>query len=149
MLEMKKNPPILLRMLGLAHIGIAIVHLPNILFFTLLSAPIFLPLLLWLVFLGGWLWRPDKKLQTALRRTHYVLAPYAVFLIAFGINALHGAQLSAGKGGGLMGAFGLIPLAMGTLSGALSLATFGILHSTAFKTSIESQPDPSEENALK
>ena len=52
---MKKNRPILLRILGLAHIVIAIVHLPNILFFSFFSAVIFLPALLWIVILGVWL----------------------------------------------------------------------------------------------
>ena len=141
---MKKTHPILLRVLGLAHIGMAIVYLPNIMFFPLLFAPLFLPFFLWFIFLGGWLWRPGRKLKIALRRTHYILVPYALFLIMFGTYALYRAHLSAEKGGGLMGSFGLIPLTMGILSEILSIATFAMLYSTCF----EKQKNPLADSTL-
>ena len=130
---MKKYRPILLRTLGVAHIAVAIILLPTNLFLSFFSIPIVLPAQLWLAFLGIRLWRPDTKLQTMLCYTHFVLAPFAILLVVFGIWALCGAQRSAEAGGGLLGAFGLIPLTEGLCAGVLSLVSFYVVYFTTFE----------------
>jgi hypothetical protein len=122
-----------LRTLGVAHIVIAILLLPTSMFLSFFSVPIVIPALLWLAILGIRLWRPDTKLQTTLRYTHFVLAPFAILLVVFGICALRDAQRSAEAGGGLLGAFGLIPLAMGLCAGVLSLVSLYVAYSTTFE----------------
>ena len=126
---MKLNRPILLRTLGVAHILVAVILFPANLFLSIFSIPIVIPAQIWLSILGARLWRPDKKLQAPLRYTNYVLAPFSILLIIFGIGALHGAKLSAEAGGGLLGSFGLIPLAMGISSGILFLVSLYVIHS--------------------
>ena len=58
-----------------------------------------------------------------LRRTHVVLLVVATLLGAYGLFALRAAQQSAAKGGGLLGAFGLLPLALGVMLRATAAAS--------------------------
>ena len=82
-LYMIKNQPIFLRTLGVAHIVVAIILLPLNLFLGFFSIPIFLPAQIWLAILGFQLWRPNPKLQARLCYTHFVLAPFAILLVAY------------------------------------------------------------------
>ncbi len=130
---MTNSKLIFLRVLGVAHIIVAIILLPGNLFLSVFSIPIVLPAQIWLTILGIRLWRPNTKLQTALRRTHYVLAPFAILLVIFGFLAIRNANRSAETGGGLLGAFGLIPITMGFFAGTLSLVSLYVAYSINFE----------------
>ena len=111
----------LLRALGVAHVAVAIMLLPANLFLGFLTIMIVLPAQIWLFSLGIWLWRPDARIQAALRITHLVLGPFAFFLIVYGVYAIRAATSSAAAGGGLHGTFGLIPVTLGACSGLLAI----------------------------
>jgi len=97
-------------------------------FFSVLSVPV-LPGLIWLGILGFRLWNPNIKILRALRITHFVLLPFAVLLITFGLSALRAAERRAATGGGLMGGFGYIPIIMELFAGALSVVSLWISYS--------------------
>ena len=118
---MKRSHSAVLRTLGVAHILVAIVLLPANLFLGFLTIPIVLPAQIWLFSLGIRLWRPDARIQATLRLTHLVLAPFAIFLLVYGVYALRAATRSAADGGGLLGSFGLVPITLGACSGLLAL----------------------------
>ena len=96
--------------LGVAHIIVAIILLPTVFFLGFFSIPTIVPGLIWLVILGFRLCRSRRAIRTALRLTHSVLAPLAALLVVYGTFCLHAARRSAESGGGLLGAFGLIPI---------------------------------------
>jgi hypothetical protein len=121
-----------LRILGVAHIVVAVILLPATAFLGFTSALIVIPGLIWLIVLGLRLWRPYPRLRTALRNTHLVLAPFAILLTVYGFYALRKAGESAEGGGGLLGAFGLIPIVMGIFAAALSIASLCVSYSSAF-----------------
>ena len=73
--------------------------------------------------LGLRLWRSDLNVTTALRRTHFVYLAIDALLIAYGVYALRAAQLSAARGGGLLGGLGLLPLGLGLMLAAFSVIT--------------------------
>ena len=125
--------PTLLRILGAAHITAAIGLLFVSTFLGCFSLPVVIPALIWLAILGFRLWRPNTRLRNELRYTHLVLAPLAILLVVYGLFALRAAQRSAEAGGGLLGAVGLIPIAMGLLAGSLSVVSLYISYSTTFK----------------
>jgi hypothetical protein len=108
-------------LLGLAHLLVAVVLLPLAGFFGCFSMALALPGIAWLVVLGVRLMRSDRSVRKALRSTHLVLGPLAVLLVIYGLYCLRAAAASAEAGGGLLGAFGLIPIAMGVLTGCLSV----------------------------
>jgi hypothetical protein len=103
------------------HVVVGLALLPMSTFFGLGTAPVLLVVPVWFVVLGAWLWRPSETLRRALRATHIVAAPFAVWIVAYGVFALFAAEQSAEGGGGLLGAFGLVPIAAGLLTAALSL----------------------------
>jgi hypothetical protein len=121
------------RILGTAHVATAIVLLPTTLFLGYLTVLVVTPALVWLAILGIRLWNPKTGLRMVLCRTHLVLGPIAIFLVMFGIYALRAAQRSAEAGGGLLGAFGLIPIVMGLLAGCLAIGSLLISYFTAFE----------------
>ena len=123
---------ILLRLLGVAHVLVAIVLLPVATFFGLFTIPIIVPGLVWLAVLGFRLWRADRTVRKALRVTHAVLGPLAILLIAYGWFCLRAAQRSAEAGGGLLGAVGLVPIVIGMLVGSLTVVTLFAARSDAF-----------------
>ncbi len=125
----------LLRTLGVAHFVVAIMLLPANLFLGFLTIMIVLPAQIWLFSLGIRLWRPDARIQVALRITHLVLAPFAILLIFYGIYAVHAATRSAAAGGGLLGTFGLLPITIGACSGLLSLWSLYVANYTRFDMS--------------
>ena len=119
--------------LGVAHILVAVILLPTVFFLGIFSIPTTLPGLIWLVVLGIRLCSGHKPLRIALRRTHLVLAPLAVLFVIYGVFCLQAAQRSAESGGGLLGAFGIIPIAWGIISGGLSTASLCFAHSKTLK----------------
>ena len=124
------------RLLGAAHIAVAIALLPLNLFFGLFSLLIVMPGLIWLVILGFRLWRPNTRLRVVLRNTHLALALISILLVVYGLYALHAAQRSAEAGGGLLGAFGLIPIILGLIAGSLSMVSLFVSYSTTLKKAI-------------
>ena len=118
--RVKQRIHILLRLLGVAHVLVAIVLMPTAMFLGFFTIPIIVPGLIWLAVLGFRLWRPDRTVRKALRFTHAVLGPLAILLVVYGWFCLQASQRSAEAGGGLLGAVGLIPIVMGTLAGSLS-----------------------------
>lgn len=118
----------------------AIILLPTALFLGFFTIPVVVPGLIWLVVLGFRLWRPDPKVRTALRVTHTVLGPLAVLLVVYGWFCLHAARRSAEAGGGLLGGFGLIPIVMGVLAGALSIVSLYTVYSNALTMETGAEP---------
>ena len=57
-------------------------------------------------------------------------------MAAYGLYALHAAQRSAEAGGGLLGAFGLIPIVLGLIAGSLSMVSLFVSYSSALKNAI-------------
>ena len=127
---MSHPSPALFRILGGAHVFVAIILLPISTFLGLFAAPLVLAPLIWLAVLGVRLWWPNTRVMTLLRCTHIAAVPLAILLIVGGLFALRAAQRSAEAGGGLLGAFGLIPIVMGLLLGGLSVVSLCVSHST-------------------
>ncbi len=123
-----KGQKILFRGLSAAHIAVSIILFPGNLFLSVFSIPFFLPMQIWLILLGARLWSTNSQCFKALRRTHFALIPLSIFLVIFGVGALEDAKRSAEAGGGLLGAFGLIPITMGVFTGILSVSTLFILY---------------------
>jgi hypothetical protein len=111
------------------------------------SALIVIPGLIWIIALGLRLWRPSPDLRKSLRNTHLVLAPFAILLAVYGFYALRRAEESAEGGGGLLGAFGMIPIVMGLLAGILSIISLWVAYSAPLEDFIENRdPDRSNNN---
>jgi hypothetical protein len=108
------------RVLGAAHVIVGLLLLPVSMAFGLLLTPILALGPLWIVVLGVLLWRSSARVFTLARRTHIVGTAIAVLLLLHGILALRAAARSAAEGGGLLGAYGLIPIGYGLLLGLLS-----------------------------
>jgi hypothetical protein len=102
---------------------VGLVSLPFSILFGPLCVPVLLPGSLWLIVLGYRLWRPSERVALLLRRTHLATAALAVLLVVYGHLMLEGARRSAAAGGGLLGGFGLLPLALGLLLAATSGAS--------------------------
>lgn len=120
----------LLGVLGIAHVLVAIALLPVATFLGHLTILFVVPGLIWLVILGLRLLRPNPGVKKALRVTHSLLAPLAVLLVVYGFHCLQAARHSAEAGGGLLGAFGLIPIVMGALVGTLSAVSLWVTFSS-------------------
>lgn len=131
---------ILLVLLGIAHILISIILLPSALFLGFFTVPVVVPGLIWLAVLGFRLWRPNRSVGTALRVTHTVLAPMSILLVLYGWFCVNAARRSAEAGGGLLGGFGLIPIAMGILAGALSAVSLYAVYSSALMKENGAEP---------
>jgi hypothetical protein len=113
--------------LAVVHVVVGLLSLPVILVFGLTFAPLLIAGPIWLMALGVRLWRQGEGARAALRRTHVVLLVVAALLGAYGWFALRAAQASAAKGGGLLGAFGLLPLALGAVLGATAAASLCVV----------------------
>ena len=121
-----------LRVLGAAHIAVAIILLPSTLFVGFVSVPVVLPGLIWLAILGNRLWLQKIQFHGAFRYTHILLALFAALLIAVGIDAISHARQSAEAGGGLLSPVAYIPIMMGIPAGLLSIACLYVSYSRAF-----------------
>ena len=115
--------PARFRILAVVHVVVGLLSLPLILFFGLTFAPFLNGGPIWLMALGVRLWRHGEGMVALLRRTHVVLLLVAALLGADGLFALRAAQQSAAEGGGLLGAFGLLPLAFVVMLGATAAAS--------------------------
>jgi hypothetical protein len=107
--------------LGYLSSGTVWTNLPMALILTVQLA---LPLALlgaWMLILARRLWSGRRPVRTALFVTHGILVAPGVLAIVIGIYALRAAEASAAKGGGLLGAWGFIPLGIGICIVALAL----------------------------
>ena len=92
-------------------------------FFGLAAAPVLALAPLWMIYLGIRLWAPNDRIVAMLRTTHRISLGIAALLVLYGVSALRAAERSAAHGGGLLGAFGLLPLGLGILLGILASAS--------------------------
>lgn len=115
--------------LGLSHLVVAILLLPVALVMGLLSIPVVLPGLVWLVLLGIRIIRNQRPVRGALLITASLLALLGGQLLWYGFYCLNAAARSAESGGGIMGSFGVIPIVMGAASLILSLSSFATIRS--------------------
>lgn len=114
------------RLLGTAHILMGLLLLPLATVVGLLGIPLLVLPSLWLIALGVHLWRRGPGVAIALRRTHLVSLVIAALLCLYGMLALGAANRSAARGGGLLGAFGVIPMALGLALGALAVVSLRV-----------------------
>jgi len=112
------------RGLSIAHFLVASPLVLLSTFFGLVLAPILAAGPVWLCILGSQLWNgSDARLCVRLRITHAVSLFFAALLCASGLWALLAGERSAAHGGGLLSAWGLIPLSFSCLLGVLSMLT--------------------------
>ena len=119
------------RVLAVVHVMVGFLALPFTLFFGLPFAPVLILGPIWLMILGYRLWRQGEQAGVLLRRTHVVVLVAAALLGAYGLFALRAAQQSAARGGGLLGAFGLLPLAFGVVLGATAAVSLWLARGAA------------------
>ena len=117
------------RILGVTHFIVGFLLFPYSLVFGFPVALLFAVGPLWIMALGVLLWRPSPRVLSLLRRTHIIGAVIAVLLSVHGIQALRAAARSAAEGGGLLGGYGLIPIALGLLLGTSSMVSLIVARS--------------------
>ena len=110
----------MLRVLGAAHIALAILIAPLTLAAALL-APLFMIGPVWGAVLGVRLWRQSPGAIAQLRRTHAVYLVIDALMIGYGVWILQAAAASAARGGGLLGGLGAIPIALGSFLAIFSV----------------------------
>jgi ABC-type Fe3+ transport system permease subunit len=115
-----------LRVLAAVHVVIGLLSLPFALILGLPFAPLLIFGPIWLVVLGHRLWRQGDEVGGLLRWTHVVVLVVAALLCAYGLFALRAAEQSAARGGGLLGAFGLLPLALGVVLGTTAVVSLWV-----------------------
>src|SRR6266446_1248765 len=114
----------LYRALSIAHFVVAAPLVLLSTFFGLVLAPVLAAGPVWLCILGSRLWNAsDPRLCLRLRITHAVSLLFAALLCTSGLWALQSGERSAAHGGGLLSAWGFIPLGIGCLLGLLSVMT--------------------------
>ncbi len=111
------------RCLAVGNVVAGLLMLPSAMVFGVFLAPILVAGPLWIIYLGFRLWRPTERVIVLLKKTHAISLVAAGILCAYGIFALRAAERSAAEGGGLLGAFGLIPLAQGCILGLIGGAS--------------------------
>ena len=111
------------RVLGVAYLAAAIVALTMTLFFGFFVAPFLLVGVAWLAAVGGKLIAGSPRAATQARRTVPFAVPVAVLMGVYGVYALRAAARSADEGGGLVGAFGAVPVILAITLAAVSVLT--------------------------
>jgi len=122
------GPEVTPRIAAAAQILLGVLLLPLSTIFGLTPTPVLALGPLWIVALGCRMWWRGADHRTAARRTAGVSLVVGVAAIAYGVVALRAAGRSAAAGGGLLGAFGLVPLVLGLAISCLagiSLASSG------------------------
>jgi hypothetical protein len=78
----------------------------------------------WMLMLARAAWRGDPRVRGRLLWTHTLLLVPALAAVVLGVAALSASALSAARGGGLLGAVGLVPLVFG---GSLAIVNAGAI----------------------
>jgi hypothetical protein len=102
-----------LRIAGASQVLVGVLLLPFALFLGITPAPVLALGPLWMIVLGVRMWWPSARVVALARRGAWIALFVGAGEMAYGIFALHAAQRSAARGGGLLGAFGLLPLGLG------------------------------------
>jgi hypothetical protein len=102
-----------LRVVATAQILLGILLLPFSMFFGSIAAPVLALVPIWIIVRGCLMWRPRAGSVAVTRRIAWVSLVFGIVASAYGLFALRAAARSAAAGGGLLGAFGLLPLALG------------------------------------
>jgi hypothetical protein len=92
---------------------LGVLLLPFALFLGITPAPVLALGPLWIIVLGVRMWRPSARVVRLARRTAWIGLVIGAGEMAYGIFALRAAARSAARGGGLLGAVGLLPLGFG------------------------------------
>lgn len=119
------------RFLAVAHIAIGALLMPLIVMALLVAAPLLLIGPIWGIVLGLRLWQPGTEVTASLGWTHAAYLAIDVLLVAYGFWMLRAAEESAARGGGLLGAIGLIPIGLGLLLAMFSVITLAWLRLAA------------------
>lgn len=82
------------------------------------------------------LWRLTPRAIRALQIADALAVVAATVLCGFGALALRTAGESAARGGGLLGAFGLVPLALGLATGGLAVVSLWLLRYLSRKAAV-------------
>lgn len=115
--------------LGVAHLLISIILLPVAFVFSFFSIPFILPGLIWIAILGIRLIRGYRPIRGALLLTHSLLSVVSIELVVYGFYCLDAGRRSAEMGGGILGSVGLIPIAMGSFFGIVSVVSLLVARS--------------------
>jgi hypothetical protein len=101
-------------------------NLPGALMFVAFAAGPFAALGSWLLVLGRRAWTGRGPLRTALCWTHGALLPLGAFAIVVGLQAMRQAEVSAARGGGIMGSLAALPLLFGEAILVLSVPSLAV-----------------------
>ena len=112
----------MLKALGIAHVLIAVLLSPLTLAAGVL-APVFMVGPVWGAVQGVRLWKHKPNAIAQLRRTHAVFLVLDALMIWYGFAALEAGARSAARGGGLLSAFGILPIGLGAFLACFSVLT--------------------------
>ena len=100
------------KIVGILHIFMGAILIPGSIF---LSSYFFIAVGIWLIILGVGLLRNRESVISEAATAHKFLCILSVSLSLYGIWALYMGNVSSQLGGGIMSAYGLIPLSGGIL----------------------------------
>jgi len=109
-----------LRVVAAAQILLGILLLPFSMFFGSTPGLVLALAPIGVIVLGCRVWRRGAGAVALARRTAWVSLTVAIVAMAYGLFALRAAARSAAGGGGLLGAFGLLPLTLGLVIACLA-----------------------------
>lgn len=116
------------RALSAVHFLIAIPLIGLSTFFGLVMVPVLAAVPIWFCVLGNQLWHgPSPRTCRWMRVTHLLSLFLSAALVVIGVFTLQAAARSAAHGGGLLGAFGFIPLGVGVVLAALAIASLSLI----------------------
>ena len=89
---------------------------------------------MWMLLAGiHMFWRLTPRTARALQVMDSIVLVCALLLCVYGVLAFQAAEQSAARGGGLLGAYGVIPIALGLLLGSLAAVSLWLLRRTSRK----------------
>ena len=114
------------KIVGILHIFVGAILIPGAIF---LSSYFFIAVGIWLIILGVGFFRNRASVLSEAAAAHKFLCILSVLLSLYGIWALYMGNVSSQAGGGIMSAYGLIPLSAGILLLIFSCFNFRWLRS--------------------
>ena len=101
------------RVLSVFHFLVAVPVIAASTVFGLIMVPVIASGPIWLCILGTQLWHgPSPRVLTWVRITHLCSLLVAALLVVMGVFALSAAERSTAHGGGLLGAWGYVPISL-------------------------------------